>query len=119
MTDEFILPHTQLHLSQTTMMKLRRTELGRSLIQSDMAIADLVKFDPDDADRIWIGVRRSAIKPYAMRTLLCSIDDETYEVLEDAMTTKSVYTLAAFAQRLYDCFQRHLNQCTFIQEPKE
>lgn len=116
-----MLPQIRFHIDRTASIKLRRTERGRQLLDSDWVIADLVKYDPDDADRIWIGVRRTAIEVDKHRTLQCSIDDDTWKVLSDAIETyqadpKSVYTLAAFAQRLHDCFDRGINQCPFIQE---
>lgn len=114
-----VLPNTQLHMSQSATIKLRRTELGRSLISSDSVIVDRIKFDPDDADRIWIGVRKTAIDQPKHRSLTAVIDDETFETLERAINGSSQYTLAAFAQRLYDSFRAHRKTCLFIQEPTE
>lgn len=119
MADDFILPSTTIHLSQAAVSKLKRTVLGRSLIASDEVIVDRIKFDPDDADRIWIGTRKTAIKPYALRTLHCSIDDSTFALLENAIQQQHTTILACFAGRLYDCFSAGRKQCPFILEPTE
>lgn len=119
MTQPFILPSSQVHLSQSAVAKLRRTEVGRTLIEADEAIADRIKMDPEDADRIWIGVRRSTIKPYALRTLHCSIDERSYIELGYAAIGGDANTLAAFGDRLWQCFNAGRKQCPFIQEPNE
>ncbi len=117
MSNDFVLPQTTIFLSQTAASKLRRTELGRSLLISDEVIVDRVKFDPDDPNRIWIGTRKTAISQYAMRTLHCSIDNDTYNILQDATADAHQALLSEFAVRLYECFAAGRKQCPFITEP--
>ncbi len=113
----YVFPYTTVHFSSGAKAKLVRTDKGRTLIESDECIVDRVKYDPDDPDRIWIGTRRTSITQSRNRTLLCSIDDQTFNDLERAYRLGHCTTMSDFAKRLFDCFDNGRKQCHFIQEP--
>ena len=116
MASDYTFPQIRFHIDRTATSKLRRTETGRQLLDADWVIADRVKYDPDDTDRIWVGVRRTAIEVDKHRTLQCLIDDETWLDLDGAVRSGDPNILAQFALRLHECFKRGINQCPFIQE---
>jgi len=111
-----ILPQTSIAFAASTMGKLNRTEKGRLLYNSDLAICDRIKYDPDDADRVWIGIRRTSISQNKHRLLRCMMDESTFKMLEDAIVRQDQAMLAAVGLRLIDTFREGRKDCKFMLE---
>ena len=111
-----ILPQTSVAFPASTVGKLNRTEKGRLLYNSDLVIADAIKYDPLDDDRIWIGVRRTAISSSNHRMLRCTIDKQVFTMMEDAIIREDQAMLAALALRLITHFRDGRKDCRFMLE---
>ena len=111
-----ILPQTNVAFAANAAGKLNRTEKGRELLNSDLGIADLVKYDPDDPDRIWIGVRRTSVSKSKHRMLRCTIDETVFRMMEDAIQMQDSPTLNSLAIRLISHFRDGRKDCRFMLE---
>jgi len=111
-----ILPQTQVAFAGSAVGKLNRTERGQLLLKADLVIADRIKYDEQDADRIWIGVSKPSFSPRKHRVMRCLISEAVLTEMEDAIVTQDTLTLAALALRLIIHFRNNDRECRFMLE---